>query len=57
MHVVTKEIVTKQAFNIQFVEHLVMLTTEKSHRMPSGLTREQRRTWAKQNQQTVLQEL
>jgi len=54
MHVVTKEIVTKQEFNLQFVEHLITLTTEKSHRMPSGLTREQRRTWAKQNQKEAL---
>lgn len=35
------------------INHLVMLTKEKSFRMPSGLTREERRAWAKKNQQQV----
>ena len=31
----------------QKINDLVELTKEKSYRMPSGLTREQRREWAK----------
>ncbi|WP_284116435.1 hypothetical protein [Acinetobacter pittii] len=32
------------------IQHLVSLTKQKSFRMPSGLTREERRAWAKNNQ-------
>lgn len=31
------------------LQHLIMLTNQKSFRMPSGLTREERRAWAKSN--------
>ncbi|WP_337077807.1 hypothetical protein [Acinetobacter pittii] len=32
------------------IQHLISLTKQKSFRMPSGLTREERRAWAKNNQ-------
>lgn len=32
------------------IQHLIALTHQKSYRMPSGLTREERRAWAKNNQ-------
>lgn len=32
------------------IQHLIALTKQKSYRMPSGLTREERRAWAKSNQ-------
>lgn len=32
------------------IDHLIALTNQKSYRMPSGLTREERRAWAKNNQ-------
>ncbi|WP_180084884.1 hypothetical protein [Acinetobacter sp. YH12145] len=32
------------------IQHLIALTQQKSYRMPSGLTREERRAWAKNNQ-------
>lgn len=31
------------------IQHLIMLTQQKSFKMPSGLTREERRAWAKKN--------
>lgn len=36
-----------QVINRQKINGLVKLAKEKSYRMPSGLTREQRREWAK----------
>ncbi|WP_176703416.1 hypothetical protein [Aliivibrio fischeri] len=36
------------------VHRLVALTKERSHRMPSGLTREQRREWAAAIRQKAL---
>ncbi len=35
-------------FDAEKINHLVKLTKEKSYRMPSGMTREQRRQWAKE---------
>lgn len=35
------------------IQHLITLTTQKSYKMPSGLTREERRAWAKKVQQTT----
>ena len=32
------------------IQHLITLTEQKSYRMPSGLTREERRAWAKSKQ-------
>lgn len=32
------------------IQHLIMLTQQKSFKMPSGLNREERRAWAKRNQ-------
>ena len=36
-----------QVIDRQKINRLVALAKEKSYRMPSGLTREQRREWAK----------
>ena len=33
------------------IQHLIMLTQQKSFKMPSGLSREERRAWAKKNQE------
>lgn len=33
--------------NTDNIDRIVALTKEKSHRMPSGLTREERRLWAR----------
>lgn len=32
------------------IQHLIVLTEQKSYRVPSGLTREERRSWAKNKQ-------
>lgn len=32
------------------IQHLISITNEKRYRMPSGLSREERRAWAKNNQ-------
>ena len=45
---------TSQVLNSKNIDHLVALTKEKSYRMPSGLTREQRRQWAKTASQKAL---
>lgn len=34
------------------IQYLIMLTKQKSFKMPSGLTREERRAWAKKNQES-----
>jgi hypothetical protein len=34
------------------IKHLIMLTEQKSFKMPSRLSREERRAWAKKNQET-----
>lgn len=31
------------------IEYLIIITKQKSFKMPSGLTREERRVWAKEN--------
>ncbi|MBE2163708.1 hypothetical protein IIQ43_04050 [Acinetobacter oleivorans] len=35
------------------INHLIALTKQKSYKMPSGLTREERRAWAKKNQKEM----
>lgn len=34
------------------IQHLIAITNQKRYRMPSGLSREERRAWAKNNQKT-----
>lgn len=34
------------------IQHLIMITKQKSFKMPSGLTREERRAWARKNQES-----
>tara|TARA_R110002012_G_scaffold212645_1_gene383745 strand:- start:2599 stop:2937 length:339 start_codon:yes stop_codon:yes gene_type:complete len=42
-----------EELNSKNIDYLAVLTKEKSYRMPSGLTREQRREWAKSHNQTL----